>query len=567
MTVRRDAARARAVAIALAVLCSPTASSALVEIEGETEATLSWADATGPVAGYFVYVSRNGGPQQLYSLVGAPSETIAGEPGDTLVVTVAAFDASGEAGPLSPPSETFRFVATEPPPDHADEDLVPGTLGDLYSEDFESYRRSFDPDGWIDTASGSSLAIDPALFQTFEIAGWTVYGTASPASDIHSHFTSGASASWAGYEFSGRVVKTWAIAGIGMTIYSEFPASDRYYGLRAPSGATFALASHPESGAPACIGATDTGVRPERYVWYRFRLQAYDTAGGTRIRAKVWDERSTEPPGWSVDCVDPARTYVSGRPGLWSSGQGARLWDDLAVSTLVAADPATQTAGPSDPVTQSGASSDPTTAQYADDFDSHAPGSDPPDWLDTGPNGSLGVDDAIFETLELADGNVVFGTVGDMRQVQSHLVREGTGAWSAYEFSGRMAATDRDGRLGVAIYSQFPEAARSYLLRTIQRRFAFSQDPATGPCIGGTDTGVRTREGRWYRFRVQAFPAADGTRLRAKVWDDVEPEPAGWQAECVDPDETLSAGRPGLWASGPGEKYWDDLAVEPLELR
>ena len=84
---------------------------AVIEIVGETHATFAWDSPAGAVEGYYVYVSRNGATEALYStLVGTNSQTIDGSYGESIRVSTAAFDAYGNTGPRSDPSEEVRFV-------------------------------------------------------------------------------------------------------------------------------------------------------------------------------------------------------------------------------------------------------------------------------------------------------------------------------------------------------------------------------------------------------------------------------------------------------------------------
>ena len=46
-------------AVAGAALLLPPPAAALIELEGTTRATFEWPSASGPVAGYAVYVSFN----------------------------------------------------------------------------------------------------------------------------------------------------------------------------------------------------------------------------------------------------------------------------------------------------------------------------------------------------------------------------------------------------------------------------------------------------------------------------------------------------------------------------
>jgi hypothetical protein len=74
---------------------------------------IGWAKASGPVSGYGVYVSRNGGAYQLKSGTTSNQATIIGGYGETLRVKVAAVggNAAGVVfGPLSASSPPIRFV-------------------------------------------------------------------------------------------------------------------------------------------------------------------------------------------------------------------------------------------------------------------------------------------------------------------------------------------------------------------------------------------------------------------------------------------------------------------------
>jgi hypothetical protein len=78
---------------------------------GGVSAELDWADASGPVMGYRVFVSRNEGAFELDKDVATSSVTVDGEPMDTIRIQVAAFDALGQLGPLSEPSDLILLTA------------------------------------------------------------------------------------------------------------------------------------------------------------------------------------------------------------------------------------------------------------------------------------------------------------------------------------------------------------------------------------------------------------------------------------------------------------------------
>src|SRR5262245_57033803 len=69
-----------------------------VQVDGPT-ALVRWSAAQGPVAGYHVLVSRNGGRYADELTTATASANVEGDPGDVVRVRVAAFDAFGNSGP------------------------------------------------------------------------------------------------------------------------------------------------------------------------------------------------------------------------------------------------------------------------------------------------------------------------------------------------------------------------------------------------------------------------------------------------------------------------------------
>jgi hypothetical protein len=156
MTCRSAFAR-RALPLGFAtVLLGTHAGAETIDLYGVTQATLGWADADGPVAGYYVVVTPGVDPAYVAGAVDEARATVRAEFGDEITVSVAAFDASGSAGPLSPPSPTLRFNPprdtsppgdgddpptepdpSEPPPDGGgDPPQPPGTPLDLTGDGF-----------------------------------------------------------------------------------------------------------------------------------------------------------------------------------------------------------------------------------------------------------------------------------------------------------------------------------------------------------------------------------------------------------------------------------------------
>jgi hypothetical protein len=89
---------------------------------GVTSAKFGWSAASGDVAGYRVYVERNGGgfvphPQTPTKPAGDRTVAVSGGFGDSVRIQVAAVAAFDQPeGPRSDASEWIRFVAPPPPP-------------------------------------------------------------------------------------------------------------------------------------------------------------------------------------------------------------------------------------------------------------------------------------------------------------------------------------------------------------------------------------------------------------------------------------------------------------------
>jgi hypothetical protein len=125
--------RAIGAGAALLLAASLPSGAQVVDLYGVSEATLQWGAAKGAVSGYYVIVARNGGSPAVYGVSTDTQETVKAPVGDTVTVQVAAFDASGVAGPVSAASVPIRFNAApgggpgtpDPPTPPADPDPTP----------------------------------------------------------------------------------------------------------------------------------------------------------------------------------------------------------------------------------------------------------------------------------------------------------------------------------------------------------------------------------------------------------------------------------------------------------
>lgn len=210
-----------------------------------------------------------------------------------------------------------------------------------YSEDFEGYGVNQDPSDWYDSIADNKMAQDDSLFKTASVGGTMAFGTTSTDPNIHSHYVGGG-APTSGYRYSGRLYITSAGSGIGVTFYSDYPNGDVYYRLRrfgTGNNASFHLASH----GATVEGTHDTGVVPGANTWYRFLVEVENVTGGTAVRAKVWQDGTSEPSVWQVNTTDDSDELTSGTFGLWAYLGGSKYWDDLTVVPLSGTPPQTAT--------------------------------------------------------------------------------------------------------------------------------------------------------------------------------------------------------------------------------
>ena len=197
------------------------------------------------------------------------------------------------------------------------------------------------------------------------------------------------------------------------------------------------------------------------------------------------------------------------------------------------------------------------TARY--DFSGNSVGLSPAGWIDTGANSSLVRDDTLFGVTSL-NGDNAFYTGSYATDIHSH--REvSTVPYSLLTYSGRMA-TDRAGaKIGVTAHSQFPLSNVYYRLGVEDNgRFMISGHPSIS--CANPDTGISATPGTWYHFEFIIEDQGSSTQIEARVWPENGSRPGTAQAACSDSRSSRSvAGTIGVWASGNGNKYWDDLQV------
>ncbi|MEM7233867.1 MAG: PKD domain-containing protein, partial [Planctomycetota bacterium] len=178
---------------------------------------------------------------------------------------------------------------------------------------------------WLDTAAGNSLKEDDRLFSVVEIDGEDAIRTTSTATNIHSHFRTPFQTT----SFRGEFRVDNSRGGVGITFHSDYPNSDTYYRLRRFKRKDFHISNHGTSTS----GDGSSGVVPRAKVWYAFAVSVENGSSETRIRAKIWEAKGSEPDSWQIDVRDDSETrLVSGKVGLWSMGSGRKYWRRLQVN-------------------------------------------------------------------------------------------------------------------------------------------------------------------------------------------------------------------------------------------
>ncbi len=174
---RRRTLKGFGVGLGLTLLAVLTASpaAALIDVVGERRATFDWRPATGPVIGYLVFVSTNGGGFAYEKLVVDRTEvTVERQFGDSILVEVAAFSIDLMVGARSSSSEEIRFIAPQGPPpiDPPDGDppghddpQTTGTRVDFDGDGQSDILLRHGPTDWLRLWAGDGSGYVEDLFQ------------------------------------------------------------------------------------------------------------------------------------------------------------------------------------------------------------------------------------------------------------------------------------------------------------------------------------------------------------------------------------------------------------------
>ncbi len=208
-------------------------------------------------------------------------------------------------------------------------------------------------------------------------------------------------------------------------------------------------------------------------------------------------------------------------------------------------------------------------ADWFENLESVALGTNLPGWRDTGPDKSLIEDDSLFDVVELG-GNRVLRTTSTENYIHSHYLGSDSATWRNYQIRGRFLATDVQAKGGLTSHSSYSSEDSYYSVGTHWLTGEFQITGAPSPWItthagfqcSSKGTGVFVDPNVWYGLVLSVDIGDQRTDLRAKAWAEGDGEPTAWQAHCWGNHPNLpSQGTIGVWSGSQGAKYWDDLSV------
>lgn len=271
---------------------------------------------------------------------------------------------------------------------------------------------------------------------------------------------------------------------------------------------------------------------------------------------------------YDLSVADDATVYIAVR-AYALDGSSSALSNERVRSAPGSSSPPPSEPPPSEPSPLPTAAAPAAFSPAGDlviDFENSPVGQAVLGWVDTNPENSMVVNDALFEIVDIS-GNRVLSTRSTLRNIHSHYTNGGSENWSGYELRGAMMISDPSGGIGVTVHSDYPNSDSYYRLRS-HTNGSFEIVPhTTGFSCANVNTGVVPQAGVWYRFSIRVDRNALDNRVRAKVWRDGMTEPTSAQVDCTDSSGSRpTSGKIGVWAMGPGTKYWDILDVSGIDV-
>ncbi|MEM6532419.1 MAG: right-handed parallel beta-helix repeat-containing protein [Myxococcota bacterium] len=186
------------------------------------------------------------------------------------------------------------------------------------------------------------------------------------------------------------------------------------------------------------------------------------------------------------------------------------------------------------------------------------------DFVDTGNDNSLDEDDSRFSFVEMSDDGRTALTNGPHdAHVHSHVVNGFV--YRSFAYTGAMRFNSNNGSMGITFLSQYPNEDRYYrLLRTKERpEFHLVNRPGSADVgCSGLSHSLKSKINTWYRYEVITEVRPDDTYFSVNVWEEGAAPDDALKIECVDGSPgRLETGTVGVYADGPGKKYWSDLRL------
>jgi RHS repeat-associated protein len=221
-----------------------------------------------------------------------------------------------------------------------------------YSDNFQSYKSPSNPPGWVDTSIGSSHPEANGLYKAWpdpldKKSTNVVFGTkqssgkpegTNPRIGTFSTLGTYTFNGQGRFEYRGRILRTSTDARAGLTFFSSYPETDRYYliGLWSQTSGSNLTMQLFGFGGGTPTGTVDSTTTLTPNQWVRFLIQVDDAGGATKIRARFWPDGAAEPQTFSIDATDTSATRLrGGRIGIWAAVKGDTYVDDLSAKSPV----------------------------------------------------------------------------------------------------------------------------------------------------------------------------------------------------------------------------------------
>ena len=184
---------------------------------------------------------------------------------------------------------------------------------------------------------------------------------------------------------------------------------------------------------------------------------------------------------------------------------------------------------------------------WSETFDSYAPNSLPPTWVNTTLKFSVREQNGNKVLTKLTEGSSL------LSRARAYL---GPSDWSNYTVEADVNATQKRRQQGDA-----GVIAQRYVLTLYGNSQMLHLEPWQPETQRTKSMPFAWKPDTWYRLKLEVENLPDGkTRARGKAWPANEPEPSAWMIERIDPIPNQK-GAPGIFGNGLAELYFDNIKV------